>query len=60
MGRVTVGEISMEDGSIAKRWELPKQFVSKIHVKGNEIYFLYKDNIYDPVNRLYAFNMDWE
>ncbi len=60
LGKMTVGEISLEDGSISRRWELPKMFVSRIQVKENEIYFLYKDNIYDPVNRLYAFDMEWE
>lgn len=57
-GRVSLAEIDLEDGSISKQWELPKQFVSRIRVKDNEIFFLYKDNIYDPTNRLYAFVMD--
>lgn len=60
LGQITVGEINMVDGSISRQWELPKKFISKIQVNGSEIFFLYKDNIYDPVNRLYAFNMDWE
>ena len=60
LGKYTLAEISLQDGSILKRWDLPKRFVSRIQIRDREIYFLYKDNIYDPVNRLYAFNMDWE
>lgn len=60
LGRMTVAQISLDDGEILRRWELPKNFISRIQVKGNEIFFLYKDNVYDPVNRLYAFNMSWE
>ncbi len=59
LGRMTVAQISLDDGSILDRWELPKNFISRIQVRGNEIFFLYKDNIYDPVNRLYAFNMSY-
>lgn len=56
-GKTTLAEISLEDGTILRERELPKKFVSNIKVKGDEVFFLYKDNIYDPVQRLYAFDM---
>jgi len=59
-GIYSVGEIDLERGDIARRWELPKTFISNIQVKGNEIYFLYKANELNPVKRLYALDMSWK
>jgi|GEM_PF-3547377 len=59
MGKITLAEISVEDGSILREVDLPKQFVSNIHVKGDEVFFLYKDKLEDPIKRLYAFDMKW-
>lgn len=59
MGMSTLGEIDLKNGDVLRRWELPKQFVRNIQVKGDEIYFLYKESMYDPVLRLYAFDMNW-
>lgn len=59
-GIYSVAEIDLRKGDIARRWELPKTFISNIQVKGNEIYFLYKANELNPVKRLYALDMNWK
>lgn len=56
-GTITLTEIDLADGAAGKSWELPKEFVQLIKVKGNHIYFLYQDSMYDPVKKLFKFEM---
>jgi hypothetical protein len=56
-GYTTVHEIDLTNGKLADHWELPKQFVRKVMVRNGFIYFLYRDNIYDPINRLYRLRL---
>jgi hypothetical protein len=56
-GLTTVHRIDPDSGELDRSWTLPLPFVQKVRVRGVYIYFLYRDNNYDPVKRLYRFEM---
>ncbi|MEM0996915.1 MAG: carboxypeptidase-like regulatory domain-containing protein [Bacteroidota bacterium] len=56
-GYTTVHRIDIDTGALILEWELPLPFVQKIRVRGDYIYFLYREGPYDPVKRLYRFEM---
>lgn len=56
-GLTTVHRIDLDSGELGESWELPLPFVQKIRVRGDYVYFMYRDKVYDPVKRLYRFEM---
>jgi hypothetical protein len=56
-GYTSLHQIDLDTGELSRTWELPLPFVQKVRVRGNYIYFLYRDKEYDPVKRLYRFEM---
>lgn len=56
-GLTTLKEIDLVSGKLLNEWTVPKQFISKIMIRNGVAYFMYKDKIYDDVNRLYRMRL---
>ncbi len=57
-GITTLKRIDLMTGGLTGEWVIPKSFISKIRIHGGVAYFMYKDKIYDDVNRLYRMRLD--
>lgn len=56
-GFATLREVDIHTGALKGSWEIPKQFATRLGVRGDAIFFLFKDSNYDPVNKLYRMEM---
>jgi CarboxypepD_reg-like domain len=52
-GYFTLAEVDLQTGEITPKTELEHPFVTKVTIKNGWVYYLYRDNIYDPIRRLY-------
>lgn len=49
----TLAEIDQENGEILGRYELPREFPTKVTVRDGVVFFMYRELNYDDTNRLY-------
>jgi hypothetical protein len=52
-GYFTLRRINLETGDLETPIDIPRQFPQKVIIRDRVLYFMYKEFVYDPVNRLF-------